>query len=216
MSDRLSAGDDDRTARRHAAWALLVLALVAVIVATVMLFVLGTSQEPKSRGPLAQDGPTSATPAGTSSGAPSGAASTGGPSGSPTTSPTDSGTSPLPSPGDTVHPCPTSAACIVSGDVGGALTAINALRTSHGVPPVTGSVSVAAQQCALQQGDGPNCAPHYAWQPVARPDGALVASLVSSDWLLDPKVAAFQVGWAYLPGRGGAGGQWACAVLKLS
>lgn len=210
MSDLLSDEDDDEGARRHAAWGMAVLALVAVIVIAVMLFIFGTSPSKDSKDQAVDTGPAttvvssrSAPPPSTKSATVSGSASSG------------TSTSALPSPGDTVHPCPSTAACIVSGDVGGAIDAINRLRTSHGVPAVAGSVSVGAQQCALQQGEGPSCAPHFAWQPVPKPDGALAVSKIDQQWLLDRAATSFRVGWAYAPGRAGGAGQWECAVIKI-
>jgi hypothetical protein len=102
----------------------------------------------------------------------------------------------------------------VIGDAGGAVAAVNAFRVSHGRPAVPGTVSVMAQQCALQQGSGPSCEPHYAWQAVPTQDGQKVISMLagrSAQWLLDPGISSFSVGWAYAPGSG-----FECAILKIN
>jgi hypothetical protein len=116
--------------------------------------------------------------------------------------------------------CPTPAPCVIGSDDGGVVAAVNAFRASHGAPPVAGSTSTQAQECALNQGDGPACAPHYAWQPVPTRDGAKVISMIASSgngtaWLLDPQVTSVSVGWAYQPGDGGGAGQYECAILKV-
>ncbi len=128
--------------------------------------------------------------------------------------PTQSAT-PTPTPTPTGPPCPASTPCTVPGDAGNALAAITAFRAAHGAPAVPGTVSDQAAQCALSQGDGATCRPHYAWETVPTQDGnAVVASLGSRDagWLLDPAMTSFSVGWSYTPGNGG---QWSCAVLKV-
>jgi hypothetical protein len=109
---------------------------------------------------------------------------------------------------------------VIGGDDGGVVAAVNAFRASHGVSPVAGRTGAQAQQCALNQGDGPACAPHYAWQPVPIRDGAKVISMIASSgdgtaWLLDPQATSVSVGWAYKPGGGGSAGQYECAILKV-
>jgi hypothetical protein len=99
------------------------------------------------------------------------------------------------------------------------LAAMNAFRASHGAPPVSGSTRTQAQECALNQGDGPACAPHYAWQPVPTRDGAEVISMIASSgnstaWLLDPQVTSVSVGWAYQPGGGGPVGNTSAPSLR--
>jgi hypothetical protein len=112
-------------------------------------------------------------------------------------------------------PCPSSAACTVSGDAGGVVAALNRFRVSHGVPAVPGSASSQAQQCALDEGAGPACAPHFAWEVVPVQDGARVISLIASrggQWLLDPGMTSFSVGWAFVP----SSRQYECAILKVA
>jgi hypothetical protein len=116
--------------------------------------------------------------------------------------------------------CPTPAPCVIGSDDGGVVAALNAFRASHGMSPVAGSTSAQAQQCALNQGDGPACAPHYAWQPLPTRDGTKLISMIASGgngaaWLLDPQVTSVSVGWAYEPGGGGSAGQYECAILKV-
>ena len=108
---------------------------------------------------------------------------------------------------------------MVDGDDGGAAAALNALRTSHGRAVVPGAATGQAQQYALNQGNGPACAPHYAWQPVPTRDGTTVINMIASHsdgpaWLLDPDMTAFSVGWADVPGAGGPSQYW-CAILKV-
>jgi hypothetical protein len=104
----------------------------------------------------------------------------------------------------------------VPGDDGGAVAAVNAFRVSHGGKAVPGTVSAQAQQCALRQGGGPTCVPHYAWQPTPVQDGARAVAGIAgrgdgTQWLLDPAVTSFSVGWAYAPGTG-----YQLAVLKVN
>jgi hypothetical protein len=120
---------------------------------------------------------------------------------------------PTPAPTSTANPCLSAKPCAVAGD-GGAVAALNAFRVSHGRRGVPGSVSVEAQECALRQGDGPTCVPHYSWQPVPVQDGARGIALIAGGssgqkWLLDPAMTSFSIGWAY------ATGQFELAVLKV-
>jgi hypothetical protein len=115
----------------------------------------------------------------------------------------------------TGNPCPSSAACTVSGDAGGAVAALNGFRVSHGLPAVPGTASSQAQQCALGEGGGPACEQHFAWELVPRQDGARVISQIATrgaQWLLDPAMTSFSVGWAFVPGTG----QYECAILKVA
>lgn len=203
--DLLSTSEEEDGSRRRAVWGLLVLALIATIFVAIMVFVLGTSSGLKSNQPEAGTGPTSAGSA--SQPAP--------PPRSPTSAPPSSGTQ-SPSPAvNTAHPCPSSAACIVDGDVGGLVQAINTLRARNGLPAVPGTVSPKAQQCAVQQGSGSSCQPHFAWQPVPTPNGTLVVTKIGAQWLLDRGMTSFSVGWAYVPNGPTATGQWECAVIKF-
>jgi hypothetical protein len=115
----------------------------------------------------------------------------------------------------TGNPCPSSGACTVSGDAGGVVAALNGFRVSHGVPAVPGGASSQAQQCALDEGAGPACAQHFAWEIVPMQDGARVISQIASrgaQWLLDPDMTSVSVGWAFVPSTG----QYECAILKIA
>ena len=205
--------DDDRRSRRHALWALLVLGCLALIVGCLMVLLGGGGGEKPAvnllppvqtptQSPSTSHGPTSRASTGhavaglsTSAGLPT---------------PADS----LPtSPAGPVRrgdPCPTSAPCVVDGD-GGALAAVDAYRSAHGMTAVPGGVTTNAQVCARRRGTGPTCVPHYAWTSLGDQDGAkAVAKIASfgSGWLLDPKTTAISVGWAYV------GGQYECVLLK--
>jgi hypothetical protein len=202
--------DEEAPSRGRAAWGLIVLALVAILVVTLMVFVVGTSGGGKRHPVLAEA--TSTSPSSTAasphrtSGAPKSA------SHSPT--PTAGPTTPV-----TGNPCPSAAPCVVNGDGGQVLKAINDFRVAHGVPSVPGMVTPDAQTCAVQSGDGATCAPHFFWEPVPAQDGAqvlgkIVGSGGGTPWLLDPGAISFSAGWAYAPGPGGAPGHFECAVLK--
>jgi hypothetical protein len=98
----------------------------------------------------------------------------------------------------------------VDGD-GGALAAVNAYRTRHGLTAVPGGVSTNAQTCAENKGTGPTCVPHYAWTAVPDQDGAQAVGKIAdfgSDWLLDASTKTISVGWAYV------NGQYECVLLK--
>jgi hypothetical protein len=213
-----SPSEEEQTAsRRRALWGLTLLVAIAVLVIALMLLVFGRS--PSGRG---------------SQGVPAAVATTAANHPGPTTGGTlthsSTETSPVPSPSpsattrpaqtSTASPCPSTAPCVVGGDDGGVIAALNALRTSHGLAAVPGAPTGPAQECALSQGDGPTCVPHYAWQPVPVHDGATVISAIAgraegAAWLLDPNMTSFSVGWAYAPGGAGAPGQYECAILKI-
>jgi hypothetical protein len=116
------------------------------------------------------------------------------------------------------HPvasCPTSAACTLPTDGGRLVDAINRYRSRHGVGSVPGQVSKAAQECAIGNGDTSNCPPSYYWEPVPRWSGRQVLVKIEgnggADYLLDPSVKKFQVGWAYDP----SSGEYFCAVVAV-
>jgi hypothetical protein len=100
------------------------------------------------------------------------------------------------------------------------VAALNSFRASHGQHAVPGTASSQAQECALGEGSGPSCQPHYAWEPVPTQDGVRVITMVASrsdgmQWLLDPAMSSFSVGWAYTPGAQGGPGRYSCAILKV-
>ena len=55
-----------------------------------------------------------------------------------------------------------------------------AFRTSHSRAAVPGAASGQVQRCALNQGNGPACAPHYAWQPVPTRDGPTLINMIAT------------------------------------
>jgi hypothetical protein len=210
VSTDLPDSNPDGLARRRALWALVVLALVAVIISAITVFLIGgSSGTHQDTGLPAATDPASASPS-TSSTPPSPSAA------SSSAHPSPSSSSPSAA---AVAACPTPAPCVLQGDAGHAGAAIDAYRASHQLPSVPTSVSPAAQSCALSSGDGPSCGGAYFWEPVGALDGAaLVAKLAShskaSAFLLDPTATAFVVGWAYAPGAAGAAGQVEAAIVK--
>jgi hypothetical protein len=215
VSDLLASqsGDAEEDSRRRATWGLIVLALIASLVVALMVFFVGTSGgDHRNRG-LAGTGDTSlpTQPVGSATEAPSGAR----------TSPTGAlSTSALPKPTSTANPCPSAVPCAVTGDSGQAASALNSFRVSHGRAPVPGAVSSQAQQCALREGSGPSCEPHYSWEPVPTQDGSQVITMIAGlgagmQWLLDPAMSSFSVGWAYAPGANGGPGHYECVILKV-
>jgi hypothetical protein len=214
VSDLMAGpSDEDVQSRRRALWALLVLVLVAVFIGAIMVFVIGSSGGGTHHGLGGSDDTTE--PTQSSSRPPTSSAARTGRT-TPTRPPS---TSARPKATSTANPCPSTAPCAVADDVGSAVQALNDFRVRHGRPAVPGSASAKAAQCALSQGDGASCRPHYSWQPgAATADGAKVISAIAGrsdgmQWLLDPEMSSFTVGWAYSPGAGGAG-HYECAILK--
>ncbi len=212
MSDLLTSGwddDEDPESRRNAVRGLIVLAVLAVLVIAVMLVIVGTSGGGNHNRRLADDATIQPTePAPTSS--------TSEPPSTPTTSASITpSTSAHPTPTSTANPCLSAGPCAVDGDDGGVVDAVNQFRVSHGRAAVTGTVSGKAQQCALKQGEGPSCDPHFAWEAVPTQDGQRVVSMITArgegkTWLLDAGITSFSIGWAYAPGSG-----YECAILKF-
>lgn len=213
MSDLLASESDDaeQDPRRRAIWGLIVLAMIAALIVTFMLFFVGTSGDHRNEGLTGVGTTTPPTHRGGSESRPSSRAPT---------RPKASSPSARPTPTSTANPCPSAAPCAVTGDGGQAVTALNNFRVSHGGRPVPGAVSAQAQQCALSEGNGPSCEPHYAWQPAPTQDGSRVIDMITGrggglQWLLDPAMSSFSVGWAYAPVAGGSGGHYECAILKV-
>jgi hypothetical protein len=195
--------EDGSGTRRHALWGLVVLACIAVLVALLMVF-LGGGGHKNDQGLLdvpVQTPHTSATP--TTQRTSTSAAHTSTAPSTPT-SPTS------PSAPRTGNPCRGGNSCIVDGD-GGAIAAVNALRTAHGLSRVPGAVTKNAQTCALHNGGGSTCIPHYAWTSVPAQDGKKAIAKIEDfgeAWLLDAKMSTLSVGWAYV------GGSYECVLLK--
>lgn len=95
--------------------------------------------------------------------------------------------------------CPDSQPCVADGDIGNAVAAINAYRHEHGQPPVSGSVTGAAQKCAVSNGG--DCSGSWAESQVAAASGqqAVQKILPFAHHLLDSGLSSVQVGWAYDP-----------------
>jgi len=199
--------------RRPAWWVLLTLAAVAVLVVGLLSMLPSRTRAGRGSERLAGDAATTSTsqPAVGTATAQTGASTA---ASAPTRSASTSG--PL-TQASTANQCASTAGCVVAGDDGGVVAALNAYRTSHGRAAAPGATTGQAQQCALSQGNGSTCAPHYAWQPVPTRDGTRVINMIASRsdgraWLLDPQMTSFSVGWAYQPG---GAGQYECAILKV-
>lgn len=218
MSDlRSSDYDDDQDSRSRAVWGLAALGIIALLIMVALLLIGGSgghhhSSPPPLLGLSSEPAAAPTTKAPTSTTARPGSVKP--TSRAATSPPTTARTSIPPAPTSTANPCPGGGACPVAGDAGQLVAAVNAFRASHGRPPVAGTVSPQAQQCAMSQGDGPACSPSWAWEPVPNQDGAKAVELLagrSSGWLLDPAMKSFSVGWAYAPGTG-----YECAILKIA
>ena len=207
---------EEAAPRRRAWWGLLVLAALAVLVVGLMWVLLGRSRAGRGGEGLAGGA------ASTSASQPAVGTATAPARTSRGTSPAtrSASTSGPPKQASTANHCASAAGCVVAGDDGGVVAALNAYRTSHGRAAVPGATTGQAQQCALSQGTGSTCAPHYAWQPVPTLDGTRVINMIAgrgdgAAWLLDSEMTSFSVGWAYLPGGAGGPGQYECAILKV-
>jgi hypothetical protein len=202
VSDLLASppDDDEDSSRGRAVWGLVALAIIAGLIIVVMLATSGGSghhsSNPTGLSGLSTEPLSSTSPPST-------------PSSTPTPTPSSSTPSTSAVPTSTANPCGAAKACMVPGDAGQLVAAVNQFRAGHGQAAVAGTVTPQAQQCAAAQGEGPACAPSYAWEPVPTQDGPKAVGLVSPTWLLDPAMKSFQVGWAY------ANGQWECAILKI-
>lgn len=189
----------DAEMRRRAAWLLGMLALVAALFVALMVTFLGNSgsdsdpdyqadptgsigdatSAPGSGSPTSGR-PTSRGPASPTNGSPSGAGSSSG--GVSTDGPTT---------------CPRVEPCSFDSDIGGAVQAINQLRTKNGKPAVPGRVTAAAKRCALTKGD--DCVSGYAYTFLYPLDGpAAVQKLVQLGDLLG-SMRSVEVGWALDP-----------------
>jgi hypothetical protein len=96
--------------------------------------------------------------------------------------------------------CRTSSPCDLPDDVGNVVQALNAYRTSHGKAAVRGSVTQAARTCAVTSGN--SCPNGFYWEPVGRSGQQVIQKIAAGggdSWLLDDRMTAVQVGWAYIP-----------------
>jgi hypothetical protein len=185
--------------RRRAAWLLLMLAIVAVLLVVVISALVSThSSGNDNTGPKALD------PAATETGGPQQ-----GPAGQhsahhrrhhpqqggSSSSSAGTGTSSVPVASTT---CSGSQTCILDGDPGNAIQAINDFRTAHGLPAVPGSVTPQAQTCALNNGNG--CTGGWAETLLSDPNGEeAVQKIEQYAHFEDPQLKSIEVGWAYDP-----------------
>jgi hypothetical protein len=210
--------------RKRAAWLLAMLAVVAILFALLMITVLGSNTGRAPRTALGND-PIRSLSAGPSSGSsqhphkhkhtrkhpkPHQSAEHGSPAGSvggsttPTTGVSSTATGPAP------HSCPSTTPCVLDGDIGNAITAVNAYRTEHGQAAVPGIVSPAAQQCAVSNGG--DCSGEWAETWVTTADGQGAVTKVVSYAHSIATMKSFEIGWAYDP----AGQQYFFAIVQNS
>lgn len=182
----------DSDLRRRAAWLLGMLAIVAVLVVVVMSQLVGTGSDAKKRnGPGALDSAVGAHPT-SSSATPTSPGPT-------RTNAAHTSTPPRSAGNSAVHgiKCPTKKTCVLDGDPGNGIAAINDYRTQHGKDAVVGRVSAKAQKCALNNGDG--CSGGWAETEVARPDGPMAVQKILEFGRLTSDMKSFEIGWAYDP-----------------
>lgn len=183
--------------RRRAAWLLVMLAVVAVLFVIVISSVVKTHDSsngdtgPKPLDPDASSATSS--PASSSQTHAHKSPSQHPPSQHPHTHSSTASTSPPT--GRTS--CPTPKPCVLPGDPGGAIQALNDYRAQHGQDAVPGTTSARAQQCALSNGS--NCSGGWAETWDSRLNGSVMVHKVASrGHLLDP-IKSFAVGWAFNP-----------------
>lgn len=187
--------------RQRAAIALGVLAIAALIVVGIMVAVLGHSSGNDNSGSNTATGPKGPAVTVTGGGQPSQHQS-----GKPSsgrrkhTQHPQHPQQPSSRPSNAPVSCQTSAPCALPDDVGNAVQALNAYRTSHGKAAVRGSVTQAARTCAVTSGN--SCPNGFYWEPVSRSGRQVIEKIAANggeSWLLDDRMTAVQVGWAYIP-----------------
>jgi hypothetical protein len=184
--------------RRRAAWLLLMLAIVAVLLVVVISALVSTNNDDGT----GNAGPGVLDPVATQSGGQQSPAGHHSRSHHPrhhhtrTGSSSSTATSSIPS-GSTS--CAGPQTCVVQGDPGNAIQAINDFRTAHGLPAVPGSVTAQAQTCAVNNGNG--CTGGWAETELADPNGQeAVQKIEQFAHFEDPNMTSVEVGWAYDPG----------------
>jgi hypothetical protein len=173
--------------RRRAAWLLGMLVVVAILFVVVMTAVM---RDDTGNSNVGQSGPLDGL---TTAGAPSS-------SSRPPAHRTSSSGSKAPTSSATTHgpaTCPTAQRCALDDDIGNAVAAVNAYRTEHGQAAVSGAVSAAAKQCALNNGNG--CTGTWAESQVPGPDGKKAVDKIAQLAKLLSPMKSFGVGWAYDP-----------------
>lgn len=178
--------------RRRAAVVLVGLAVAAVLVVVVMIKLFDSSGGGHDSSGAAPDDTLSAPPSSSSRPAASSARRPSAPV-TPTSDRTATGAT-----GPATASCPTDSPCVLQGDAAHAIQAVDTYRTQHGRTSVPGTVSKAAQACALS--DGSDCSGGWAETYLNQLDGtAAVAKIAKLGKLLDPQLQSFEVGWAYRP-----------------
>jgi len=203
VSPDLPARSEYSQARRRAALTLAAIASVAVIVGLLMVTLTRTPSGNKQT--VQPSVRTSAEPANTGK--------------TDTSSSHRSSAAPAPAPSTSTGPSTTSCRptpCVLIGDPGNVVAAINAFRAGHAAPAVTGSAAQSAGSCAVHSGDTPYCSGSYYWTPVSTLQGAEVVSKIAGygngrSWLLDPHLTKIAVGWAEASPN-----QYECAVYDVS
>jgi hypothetical protein len=203
VSPDLQYRSADSQARRRAALTLAVIALVAVIVGLLMATLTRTPSGNKQT--VHPSVRTSAEPAS--------------PSKTDTSSSHRSSMAAAPTPSTSTRPSTRSCRptpCVLTGDPGNVVAAINAFRASQAQPAVSGSAAQSAGSCAVHSGDTPYCSGSYYWTPVSKLQGAEVVSKIAGygngrSWLLDPHLTKVAVGWAEASPN-----QYECAVYDVS
>jgi hypothetical protein len=177
----------DSDLRRRAAWLLAMLAVVAVLFVVVMSQLGPDDKKSDGNGPRDLDTAVGGPPSSSTT-----ARST------PPVQRTSSSASPPASNGAVRGTkCPTDKTCILDGDPGNGIAAINDYRTQHGRDAVIGRVSKRAQKCAFDNGSG--CSGGWAETQLSKLDGpAAVRKILPFAHLLD-SFKSFEVGWAYDP-----------------
>jgi hypothetical protein len=189
------AGDSDL--RRRAAWLLALLAIVAALVVVLILTLTHTSGGNGHQG-AAPDDSLVASPSTSTNRSSASHRSTSSATSSASRSTTANHT-----------PVSCTRLCVVDGDLGNSVGAINDYRAKHGQSRVPGTVSASAQHCAYT--NGRNCKGGWAESQVASPTGAAaLAKIIPLGKLLDPHLKRFEVGWAYDP----SGHQYYFAIVK--
>jgi hypothetical protein len=176
--------------RRRAALALALLALVAILLTVIMTQVLGGRDKNSGTG----DGPRAldSAVAHGSSPAPQPTAPRHSPAGAAATSSSARPTR------TAASGCPGRQTCVLDGDAGHGVDAVNEYRTSHGRPLAIGRVTNRAQQCALHNGTG--CTGGWAETELPALDGAQAVRKILPFAHLLSDFESFEVGWAYDPG----------------
>jgi hypothetical protein len=177
--------------RQRAAIVLGVIAIVALIIVGIMVAVLGSNSNntPTTNGqPTGPPVSVITQPNGQSSGH------------STKPHPKNHNTQPHSSPNNAPVSCPSSAPCDQPADVGNVVQALNDYRMQHGKPAVSGTVTQAARICAVTSGN--TCPSGFYWEPVGRSGREVIQKIAANggdSWLLDDRMTAVQVGWAYIP-----------------